>query len=106
MPCAALLLLVAYLLPLGGYDPRAVRLAQGLLYWGLPGVPGFLAFSALRYFATAANRPNVVTVVAVLSIGVTAFSNFLFLYGSWGMPRLGVPAVGLTGSIVSFCRIS
>lgn len=102
IPCGLLLLLLAFLLPLGGYDPRTVSLAQGLLFWGLPGVPGFLAFSALRYFATAANRPNVVTVVAILSIGVTALCNYLFLYGNWGMPRLGVPAIGLTGSIVSW----
>jgi MATE family multidrug resistance protein len=99
LPCGLLLLAVVLVLPILGYDPRTVRLAQGLLLWGLPGVPAFLAYSALRFFATAANRPRIVTIVAILSVGVTAFSNYLFVYGRLGMPRLGVPGVGLSGSI-------
>ena len=99
LPCGLVLLGMILVLPHLGYDPRTVRLAQGLLLWCLPGVPGFLAYSALRFFATAANRPRIVTIVAILSIGVTALSNYLFVYGSFGMPRLGVPGVGLSGTI-------
>jgi MATE family multidrug resistance protein len=99
LPCTLLLLGMILILPNLGYDPRTVRLAQGLLIWCLPGVPGFLAYSALRFFATAANRPRIVTIVAILSVGVTALSNYLFVYGSFGMPRLGVPGIGLSGTI-------
>jgi len=99
LPCGLVLLGMILVLPHLGYDPRTVRLAQGLLLWCLPGIPGFLAYSALRFFATAANRPRIVTIVAILSIGVTALSNYLFVYGSFGMPRLGVPGIGLSGTI-------
>ena len=105
VPCGVLLLSMILLLPYLGYDPRTVRLAQGLLLWSLPGVPAFLAYSALRYFATAANRPRIVTVVAILSIGVTALSNYLFVYGRLGMPRLGVPGVGLSGCISAWLQL-
>jgi MATE family multidrug resistance protein len=90
------------LLPHIGYDPATVRMAQGVMLWSLPGIPTFLAFTALRNFVTAAHRPRVVTVVTMLSIAVTALSNYLFVYGSLGMPRLGVPGIGLTATIVSW----
>jgi MATE family multidrug resistance protein len=72
------------------------------MLWSLPGIPAFLIFTALRNFVTAAHRPRVVTVVTMASVGVTALSNYLFVYGSLGMPRLGVPGVGLTATIVSW----
>src|SRR5262249_28819022 len=91
-----------FLLPHIGYGPGTVSMAQGLLLWSLPGVPAFLAFTALRNFVTAAHRPRVVTAVTLLSVGVTALSNYLFVYGSFGLPNLGVAGVGLTSSIVSW----
>ncbi len=102
LPCGAGILAFFFLLPHIGYDSATVQMAQGLLLWSLPGVPAFLAFTALRNFVTAANRPRVVTAVTLLSVGVTALSNYFFVYGSFGMPNLGVPGVGLTSSIVSW----
>lgn len=102
IPCAVGILAFVLLLPHIGYDPATVRMAQGQMLWSLPGIPAFLIFTALRNFVTAAHRPRVVTVVTMASVGVTAFSNYLFVYGSLGMPRLGVPGVGLTATIVSW----
>ncbi|HEY2111682.1 MAG TPA: MATE family efflux transporter, partial [Dongiaceae bacterium] len=104
LPCAAGILAFVFLLPHIGYDTATVRMAQGLLFWSLPGIPAFLAFTALRNFVTAAHRPRVVTVVTMLSVGVTILSNYLFVYGSFGMPKLGVPGVGLTGTIVCWLQ--
>src|SRR5215470_3464785 len=102
VPCGAGILAFFFLLPHIGYGADTVRMAQGLLLWSLPGVPAFLAFTALRNFVTAAHRPRVVTAVTLLSVGVTALSNYLFVYGSFGLPNLGVAGVGLTSSIVSW----
>jgi MATE family multidrug resistance protein len=104
LPCAAGILGFVLLLPHISYDAGTVRMAQGLLLWSLPGIPAFLAFTALRNFVTAARRPRVVTVVTMLSVGVTVVSNYLFVYGSFGMPKLGVPGVGLTGTIVCWLQ--
>jgi MATE family, multidrug efflux pump len=102
VPCGAGILAFFFLLPHIGYGADTVSMAQGLLLWSLPGVPAFLAFTALRNFVTAAHRPRVVTAVTLLSVGVTALSNYLFVYGSFGLPNLGVAGVGLTSSIVSW----
>jgi MATE family multidrug resistance protein len=104
LPCGGGILAFVLLLPHISYDEATVRMARGVLLWSLPGIPAFLAFTALRNFVTAAHRPRVVTVVTMLSIGVTALSNYLFVYGSLGMPRLGVPGIGLTGTIVSWLQ--
>ena len=99
LPCVGVLIGIVLLLPWLGYDPSTVLMAQGLLLWGLPGVPAALAFMALRYFVIALSRPRVVTVVTILSIGATALFNYLFVYGGFGAPRMGVAGVGLSGSI-------
>jgi multidrug resistance protein, MATE family len=105
IPCAVGILAFVLLLPHIGYDPATVRMAQGLMLWSLPGIPAFLVFTALRNFVTAAHRPRVVTVVTMASVGVTVLSNYLFVYGSLGMPRLGVPGIGLTATIVSWLEL-
>ncbi len=104
LPCAIGILAFVLLLPHIGYDGATVGMAQGLLLWSVPGVPGFLAFTTLRYFATAAHRPRVVTVVSMLSVGVTALSNYLFVYGSFGMPKMGVAGLGVTSTIVCWMQ--
>jgi MATE family multidrug resistance protein len=104
LPCEGALVGIILLLPWLGYEPSTVHMAQGLLLWGLAGVPAALAFMALRYFVIALSRPRVVTVVTILSIGATALFNYIFIYGEWGAPKLGVAGVGLSGSIVGWLQ--
>jgi multidrug resistance protein, MATE family len=104
VPLFAVLLAIILLLPHLGYDASTAAMAQGLLLWGLIGVPAASGFMALRYFVIALAKPRVVTVVTILSIGATAFFNYLFIYGGFWAPKLGVPGVGLSGSIVSWVQ--
>jgi multidrug resistance protein, MATE family len=105
LPCSGIVIVFVLLLPHIGYDPETATKAQGLLLWGLPGLPAFLVFTALRNFVTALGRPRVVTAVTIVTIGGTALFNYLFVYGSFGAPRLGVAGVGLSGSIVSWLDV-
>ena len=105
LPMAAVLIAIILALPHLGYDPSVVGMARGLMLWGLIGVPPALGFMALRYFVIALAKPRVVTVVTILSLGATAFFNYLFIYGGFGAPKLGVPGVGLSGSIVSWLQL-
>ena len=105
LPLLGVLLGIILLLPHLGYNPATVHMAQGLMLWGLLGVPPALAFMALRFFVIALAKPRVVTVVTILSIGATAFFNYVFIYGHFGAPAMGVPGVGLSGSIVSWLQL-
>jgi Na+-driven multidrug efflux pump len=40
----------------------------------------------------------------MLSVGVTVLSNYLFVYGSFGMPKLGVPGSASPGTIVCWVQ--
>ena len=105
LPCIGLLLALSLLvLPHLGYERAVVEMVQGLLIWALPGIPAFLAFTALRNFVTALHRPRVVTVVAVAAVGVAALVNYVFIYGALGAPRLGVAGVGLSTSICAWAQ--
>jgi len=104
LPCIGLLIGLALLLPYLGYDPAVIDMVRGLLIWALPGIPAFLAFTALRNFVTALHRPRVVTVVTVGAIGLAALANYLFIYGALGAPRLGVAGIGLSSSICSWAQ--
>lgn len=105
LPLLGVLIAIILLLPHLGYDPATVHMARGLLLWGLFGVPAALAFMALRFFVIALAKPRVVTVVTICSIGATAFFNYVFIYGHFGAPAMGVPGVGLSGSIVSWLQL-
>jgi MATE family multidrug resistance protein len=105
LPMAGVLIAIMLVLPHLGYEPSTVQMARGLMLWGLIGVPAALGFMALRYFVIALAKPRVVTVVTILSIGATAFFNYVFIYGHFGAPALGVPGVGLSGSIVSWLQL-
>ena len=80
------------LLPHIGYDARDRAHGPGLLLWGLPAIPAFLAFTALRNFVIA--RPTAAGGDGrhhrCPSASRRSF-NYLFVYGSFGMPKLGVP---------------
>jgi MATE family multidrug resistance protein len=106
LPLLAVYGAIILLLPLMGYDPSTVHMAQGLLLWGLIGVPAAQVFMSLRYFVIALSKPRVVTYVTIGSIGATAFFNYLFIYGNFGAPRLGVAGVGLSGSIVGWLQFA
>ncbi len=105
LPLLGVLLAIILVLPHLGYDPATVTMARGLMLWGLVGIPAALAFMALRFFVIALAKPRVVTVVTILSIGATAFFNYVFIYGHFGAPAMGVPGVGLSGSIVSWLQL-
>lgn len=101
IPVMAILALVPLLMRRFGYDPAIVDQLQGILWWGIAGVPPFLWFTVLRNFVTVLSRPMVVTVIAMVSLPITFFTNYAFMYGHWGAPNIGVASVGLAAAI--FC---
>jgi len=94
----------------------SLRLAGHLLFWmGQPedvalitqqylnavswGIPGFLAFGALRSFAEAVGKPLPVTVIALLAVGVNVFSNDALIFGRYGLPAFGAVGAGYATAI-------
>ncbi len=109
IPVIAIMLTTPYALGLyRGIAPHFdadIDAIRALLLWAAPSVPAFLCFTALRNTITLLGRPTIVTIITILAVPVLIASNWLFMYGNLGFPRLGVAAIGLGTSIVSVLRL-
>ncbi len=94
--------LLALTLPLlrsVGTNPRVMELLVPYLYAMLWGVPPLLFYSAFRRYLQAMNIVKPIT-FAVISANLLNFAgNWLFMYGNWGAPRLGLEGSGYSTSI-------
>jgi MATE family multidrug resistance protein len=93
------------LLPTVNDDPEVVRRVREIVFWGLPWIPLVYWFTVVRNFVTVMQRPMIVSVCAVAGLPVSFLSNYVFMYGNWGAPEMGVSAVGLTGVIVALLHL-
>jgi MATE family multidrug resistance protein len=61
---------------------------------GLSLVP-VLAYLALRQFAEAMGRPWVPVVIMLIGVALNILLNWIFIYGHWGAPELGLTGSGV-----------
>jgi len=104
-PIMVFAVLAIPLLPLVNKDPEVVRQVGSIILIGLPWIPLVYWFTVVRNFVTVMQRPTIVTVCAVAGLPVSFLSNYAFMYGHWGAPKLGAAAVGLTGVIVALLHL-
>jgi MATE family multidrug resistance protein len=99
-PVVALLLaLTLPLLRAVGTNPRVMELLGPYIRALLWGVPPLLFYSAFRRYLQAMNIVKPIT-FAVISANLLNFAgNWLFMYGNWGAPRLGLTGSGYSTSI-------
>jgi MATE family multidrug resistance protein len=99
-PVVALLLaLTIPLLRAIGTNPRVMELLGPFVHALLWGVPPLLFYTAFRRYLQAMNIVKPIT-FAVISANLLNFAgNWLFMYGNWGAPRLGLEGSGYSTSI-------
>jgi MATE family multidrug resistance protein len=105
-PIMVIALVAIPLLPLVNHDPEVVGQVGSIILIGLPWIPLVYWFTVVRNFVTVMQRPTIVSICAVVGLPVSFLSNYAFMYGNWGAPRLGAPAVGLTGVIVALLHLA
>jgi MATE family multidrug resistance protein len=107
---------VMAVLAVAGDGLRALQLAypnfnvdvdavERLLWWSIPSVPAFLWFQTLRNFVTVLGRPIVVTVIAVISLPLLVGILWVLMFGAFGLPGLGVPAIGIATTIIAWIQL-
>ena len=99
-PIVALLLaLTIPLLRAIGTNPRVMELLGPFVHALLWGVLPLLFYTAFRRYLQAMNIVKPIT-FAVVSANLLNFAgNWLFMYGNWGAPRLGLEGSGYSTSI-------
>ncbi|MGY5123687.1 MATE family efflux transporter [Streptomyces nigrescens] len=97
---AVLMLLIGQALVFLGQEADVVARAQTMLLALAPGLLPCLWFQAIRQFTVGMRRPQALLQITVASVAVNAGINWVLIHGTWGLPKLGLPGVGVATSLV------
>jgi MATE family multidrug resistance protein len=93
------LMQVDWLLPAIGITPDVSPIAIGYVHAIAWGMPGLLAFFTLRYTSEGLGRTKPIMYISFLALAANVFGNWVFIYGHYGMPRLGAVGCGVATAI-------
>ncbi len=95
-----LMLLIGQGLPLLGQEARVAERAQVMLLALAPGLLPCLWFQAIRQFTVGMRRPQALLRITIASVAVNAGINWVLIHRIWGLPKLGLPGIGVATSLV------
>jgi len=101
LPCVAAFSGTDWLLAHLGQPPSALPHAESYmstLKWGLP---FGIAFTVLRNFVSALNRPAVALLVMLAGVPLNALLDYALIFGNFGFPRLELVGAGIATSTIS-----
>ncbi|WP_328394652.1 MATE family efflux transporter [Nocardia sp. NBC_00416] len=97
---ALVLVALSYALRGLGQDAAVLELARPIMWTLAPGLIPMLWLNVLRQFAVGMRRAGSLLRVTLWSIGVNALLDALFVFGWFGVPRLGPAGIGLATTLV------
>ncbi|MBP2401268.1 MATE family efflux transporter [Streptomyces syringium] len=97
---AVLMILIGQALTWLGQDAAVAARAQTMLLALAPGLLPCLWFQAVRQFTVGMRRPQALLQITIASVAVNAALNWLLIHGTWGLPELGLPGIGVATSTV------
>ncbi len=103
LPCMALIVLAGLFIGRAGIDAETSRLVLHFMLGRLPNVVPFLLAVACRTYLQALGFTRALLWAAVAANITNFLGNILFIYGDdgiayFGLPRLGLPPLGVLGS--------
>ena len=90
---------VYWVLPALHISPDILPVAIGYVYAMSWGLPGLMAFFSLRFASEGLGYTRPIMYIAAVGLGVNVFGNWVFMYGKFGMPRLGAVGCGVATAI-------
>ena len=100
VPCMLAVWFAPNVLLMIGEDPLVIQNVTYLLHGLVWGLPGFLLFLVMREFIAAFSFTRVVMCVALGSIPLTFFANYVLIYGLYGFPKSGISGIGYAGALI------
>jgi MATE family multidrug resistance protein len=86
-------------LPAINIAPEILPVAVGYVQAMSWGMPGLMAFFALRFASEGMGNTKPIMYIAFLGLLLNVFGNWIFMYGKFGMPRLGAVGCGVATAI-------
>ncbi|MFE7277898.1 MATE family efflux transporter [Streptomyces sp. NPDC057623] len=83
-----------------GQDPEVVDTAWPVLLALAPGLIPCLWFQTIRQFTVGMRRPQALLQITIASVAVNAALNWGLIHGTWLLPELGLPGIGISTSFV------
>lgn len=90
---------VGWVLPAIGIAPEILPVATGYVHAMSLGMPAFVAFFALRFTSEGLGNTKPIMYIAFLGLLLNVINNWIFMYGKFGMPRLGAIGCGVATAI-------
>ncbi|WAT19356.1 MATE family efflux transporter [Aurantiacibacter sp. MUD11] len=93
------------LMQLTGQEPHIGALATEYMSVLLWSGPLMIIAGVQRNFVATLGRPVFATVITAVGIGVNAVANYMFIFGNWGAPELGLQGAATATIITSFAIV-
>ncbi|MDO0937847.1 MATE family efflux transporter [Streptomyces sp. DG2A-72] len=97
---AVVILLIGQAVAFLGQDPEVVETAWPVLLALAPGLIPCLWFQVIRQFTVGMRRPQALLQITIASVAVNAGLNWALIHGTWILPELGLPGIGISTSLV------
>lgn len=92
-------------LPLLSVPVSLIPKASDYLFFISFGLPASLLYASLRCYSESLGVARPVTVIALLALPIMVPVNYAFMYGAFGMPRLGGAGAGLATAIIQWLSL-
>jgi MATE family multidrug resistance protein len=93
------LLQVTWVLPAINIAPEILPTAIGYVHAITWGMPACLGFFSLRYTSEGLGRTKPIMYIGLTALLLNVFGNWVFMYGKFGMPRMGAVGCGVATAI-------
>jgi MATE family multidrug resistance protein len=90
----------------GDVDPQVRHLIAWYLRALILALPATLIFRTIYALGTAVSRPKTVMIINLVSVGVKALLNWIFIFGKFGMPALGAIGAGVSTAMVAWMTLA
>jgi len=88
-----------------GIAPDIVPKASGFVYAICCGVPGVMAFLALRFVSEGIGWTKPIMYTALVGLVANVLGCYVFMYGKLGMPALGAVGTGVSSALVMWLML-
>lgn len=82
-------------------DDKVATLASEYIFFRFLGIPFFLISVSYRGFYFGINKPKIFMISGIITNLLNIVFNYIFIYGSFGLPRMGLAGAGLGSTIAT-----
>jgi len=95
IPLMTIFLFIKPILLSLGQQPELVAINAQYFFWYMFDIPAFLGLIVLQQFILSVEKQRFVFVMSFVGFVLSVFLGYGLVYGHFGMPKLGVPGLGM-----------